>query len=170
MKKMINEYDEMKDLLNKSRRIVEQSAIIDQEVASDTETKPEEKRREFVVSGGKIVTHGYDNASLELTDIEKSAYQETMDEFTEQVSDMVDFNSLHIYESNIEWSGKLIKFDVEFFYTLGENNGVYLNGKMFKVDDDFNEMSDRLRGYYNIFSSKWAKVISNRRRTDDDND
>lgn len=164
MKKIVNEYDQIKDLLNKSRMIIEQTNDITD--VSDSETKPEEKRREYVVSGGKIITHGYDSESLELGDMEKSSYQETMDEFTEQVSDMVDFNALHIYETNIEWSGKLIKFDVEFFYTLGENNGVYLNGKMFKVDDDFNEMSDRLRAYYNIFSSKWAKVIGNRKRVD----
>jgi hypothetical protein len=162
---MLNEYDEIKYLLSKSRMMVEQSSM--EVEGGETDIKPEEKRREYVVSGGKIVTHGYDNNSLELTDMEKSTYQETMDEFIEQVSDMVDFNALHIYESNIEWSGKLIKFDVEFFYTLGENNGVYLNGKMFKVDDEFNEMSDRLRSYYNIFSSKWAKVIGNRKRTED---
>ena len=87
-----------------------------------------------------------------------------MDEFVEQVSDLVDYNALHLYTDNIEWSGKLVKFDLEFFYTLGENNGVYLNGQMMKVDDDFLEMISKLRNYYNVFSSKWSKLVASRKK------
>jgi len=165
MAKLINEYDEIKDLLRKSRALTEQEEVTPQE-----DTKPEEKREEFVVSGGKIVVHGYSQDDLELTDEEKQNFQETMDEFVEQVSDLVDYNALHIYENNIEWSGKLVKFDLEFFYTLGENNGVYLNGQMLKVDDEFLEMVQKLRGYYKIFSSKWAKLVALRKKTEEDND
>lgn len=109
---------------------------------------------------------------MKLTDEEKQNFQETMDEFVEQVSDLVDYNVLHIYPNNIEWSGKLINFDLEFFYTLGENSGVYLNGQMMKVDDEFISMVQSLRGYYKIFSSKWAKLVGARKKTqvsDDDN-
>ena len=107
---------------------------------------------------------------MKVTDEEKQNFQETMDEFVEQVSDLVDYNALHLYPDNIEWSGKLVKFDLEFFYTLGENNGVYLNGQMIKIDDDFLEMISKLRNYYKVFSSKWAKLVAARKKTEIDDD
>lgn len=168
MKKTINEYDEIKNLLRRSRALTEQidtRQSID-DTGEDTETKPEEKRREHTVSGGKIVVHGYSESELDITADEKQNFQETMDEFVEQVSDLVDYDALHLYPDNIEWSGKLVKFDLEFFYTLGENNGIYFNGQMTKVDDDFISMIQKLRSYYKIFSSKWAKLVATRKQTD----
>jgi len=173
MKQVINEYDQIKELLKRSRALTEQV-----EARQDTNTtpeegedvKPDEKRREFNVSGGKIVVHGYTESDLDITDEEKQNFQETMDEFVDQVSDLVDYNALHLYTDNIEWSGKLVKFDLEFFYTLGENNGVYLNGQMTKVDDEFIGMIQKLRSYYKIFSSKWAKLVANRKTTETEND
>lgn len=171
MKNTINEYDQIKTLLKRSRALTEQidnrQSIDDM---SSEDTKPEEKREEFTVSGGKIVVHGYETEDMKVTDEEKQNFQETMDEFVEQVSDLVDYNALHLYPDNIEWSGKLVKFDLEFFYTLGENNGVYLNGQMIKIDDDFLEMISKLRNYYKVFSSKWAKLVAARKKTEIDDD
>ena len=171
MENMINDYDEIKKLLKRSRALTEQ--VETRQSVDDTsseDTKPEEKREEFTISGGKIVVHGYEAEDMKVTDEEKQNFQETMDEFVEQVSDLVDYNALHLYTDNIEWSGKLVKFDLEFFYTLGENNGVYLNGQMMKVDDDFLEMISKLRNYYNVFSSKWSKLVASRKKTDSEDD
>jgi hypothetical protein len=89
-------YDEMKSLLNKSRRLTEQvSSIEDIPLERD-----EEKTKEYDVSSGKIVVHGYTTSDITLTDEEKNAYQETMDDFVEQVSDLVDYNTLNIYKNN----------------------------------------------------------------------
>ena len=100
-----------------------------------------------------------------LTDEEKNTYQETMDDFVEQVSDLVDYNALNIYENNVEWSGMLVKFDTEFYYSVGERNGVYLSGTMMKVDEDALEMLNNLKDYYKIFSAKWAGVLADRKST-----
>lgn len=169
MKNQINEYDEIKKLVNRARKLTEQVTTrqsIDDSSSEESETKPEEKREEYTVSGGKIIVHGYDQEDMKLTDEEKQNFQETMDEFVEQVSDLVDYNALHIYPNNIEWSGKLINFDLEFFYTLGESSGVYLNGQMIKIDDDFLVMVKSLRQYYKIFSSKWSKLVGSRKKTE----
>tara|TARA_R100001198_G_C5214005_1_gene198359 strand:+ start:703 stop:1236 length:534 start_codon:yes stop_codon:yes gene_type:complete len=153
------QYDEMKSLLSKSKQLFEQTdgqTILDRE---------KEKTEEYEVSSGKIVVHGYTTNDVTLTDEEKNSYQETMDDFVEQVSDLVDYNSLNIYENNVEWSGQLVKFDVEFFYTVGERNGVYINGEMIKVDSEFLEMLNNLKDYYQIFSAKWASVLADRKST-----
>ena len=91
-----------------------------------------------------------------------------MDWFVEQVEDLVDFNVLNIYKNNIEWSGSLIRFDLEFYYAVGETNGVYINGTMMKINDDYVEMLDKLRSYYDVFSTKWATVLAERKKTEEE--
>ena len=88
-----------------------------------------------------------------------------MDEFVTEVSELVDFNKLNLYENNVEWSGKITELDVEFFYSIGENNGIYVNGTMTKIDDEYLEFLVNLRKYYEKFKSKWSKVIAIRKKT-----
>tara|TARA_B110000503_G_C7164773_1_gene421359 strand:- start:3992 stop:4540 length:549 start_codon:yes stop_codon:yes gene_type:complete len=175
----MNYYDEMKDLLRKSRLISEQQSKVvtdlsdepvnidvDSEEEIEIETTPQEDKSEtYRVSGGLVTLHGKDKQDLELNTDEKVSFQETMDDFVDQVSDLSDFGTLHIYPNNVEWSGKVIDFDLEFFYSIGENNGVYVNGDMIKLDDNLVELIGKLTSYYEQFKSKWAKVLSSRKKT-----
>ena len=88
-----------------------------------------------------------------------------MDEFVEEVSDLVDFDRLNVYESNVDWSGKIIDFDLNFYFSIGENNGVYLNGEMIKVDENFTQLVSKIQVYYEKFKSRWAKVLASRKKT-----
>ena len=140
------------------------AADIEQEI--DMDTKPQEdKQQAYRISGGVLVMNGKNKGDLEITTEEKRAFQETMDEFVDEVSDMVDFFPLNFYPTGVEWSGKVIDQDLEFYYTIGENNGVYINGNMIKVDDEFVEFINKLKSYYLKFRTKWAKVIATRKKT-----
>ncbi len=112
-----------------------------------------------------MVLHGKDEHDTDITTDDKIAFQETMDEFVEEVSDLVDFNELNVYPNNVEWSGKVIDYDLEFVFSIGETNGVYINGKMMKVSDDFLDFITKLKQYYDKFKSKWAKVLASRKKT-----
>jgi hypothetical protein len=177
---MINEYDELKSLLKKSRMLMEQpeavnlaksiESEIDTDVEMDDETVDTEKVKKdksktYRISGGLLTMHGKDKKDLELTTEEKTAFQETMDEFVDEVSDLSDFGVLNVYSNEVQWSGKVIDMDIEFFYSIGENNGVYVNGDMIKLDDKLTEMISKLTSFYDKFKSKWAKVISTRKKT-----
>ena len=116
-------------------------------------------------TGGIIVIHGKDKSDLQLTSDDKKAIQDTMDEFVTEVSEIVDFNKLNLYPNNVEWSGKVTELDVEFFYSIGETNGIYINGTMTKIDDDYLEFLNKLKQYYEKFKSKWSKVIAARKKT-----
>jgi len=131
----------------------------------DEVIKKSEKKRAYRVSGGIIVIHGKDKQDSQLTTEDKKAFQETMDEFIAEVSELVDFNKLNLYENNVEWSGKITELDVEFFYSIGENNGIYVNGTMTKIDDEYLGFLVKLRKYYEKFKSKWSKVIATRKKT-----
>jgi|MDSZ01.3.fsa_nt_gb hypothetical protein len=157
-------YDEMKSLLDISRKLFEQT-IDREEIEIEPLEREKEKTKEYSVSNGKVVVHAYDEQDLELTTEEQGNYQETMDDFVDQVSDLVDFNRLNIYDNTVEWSGNLVKFDVDFFYAVGEENGVYLTGNMLKLDDEFIDVLNNLQSYYKIFSTKWANVLANRKST-----
>jgi hypothetical protein len=131
----------------------------------DQEKNKTDKQQGYRISGGVLYLHGKDRSDLELTTDEKIAFQETMDEFINEVSDLVDFEQMNVYQSNVEWGGNLINQNIDFIYSIGENNGVYIEGKMIKVDDEFVQTVTKIRSYYQKFKSKWAKVLANRKKT-----
>ena len=182
-------YDEIKSLLKKSRMLLEQdtqdnvaagieqridqdqeyeTAVKDREPGDDIEDgeqSPKDKTQKYRISGGILALHGKDKTDLDITTDEKIAYQESMDEFVEEVSDLVDFNTLNVYANNVDWSGKVIDQDIEFTFTIGEDSGIYINGDMVKVDEDFLEMINKLQQFYQKFKSKWGKVLASRKKT-----
>lgn len=190
-----NRYDEIKNLLRKSKLILEQGSNdtldaltdtklgqrnlaksienkiqndVDYETAVSDESEgktPPDRAQGYRISGGILVLHGKDEHDTDITTDDKIAFQETMDEFIEEVSDLVDFNELNVYPNNVEWSGKIIDYDLDFIFSIGENNGVYINGEMIKVDPDFLEFINKLQQYYEKFKSKWAKVLAARKKT-----
>lgn len=177
-------YDEIKSLLRKSRILLEQDTQIN--VAKDLESritqdneyetalsdiesgeKPsvKDKVQKYRISGGILALHGKNRSELDITTDEKVAFQETMDEFVEEVSDLVDFNTLNLYPNNVEWSGKLIDEDLEFIFTIGEDSEIYINGNMIKADQEFLDVINKLQQYYQKFKSKWGRVLATRKKT-----
>ena len=161
----MNQYDEIKSLLKKTRMLMEQAEAtnlaksieseIETDVRQDDEVDVEkvkkDKSKTYRISGGLLTIHGKDKKDLELTTDEKTAFQETMDEFVDEVSDLSDFGVLNLYPNEVQWSGKVIDMDIEFFYSIGENNGVYLNGDMIKLDETLTELVTKLTSFYDKF-------------------
>ncbi len=176
---MSNQYDELKNLLNvsrnmlgkndltESRKVLTKNGLIsEQEIEDDgatnievdseqeieVQTTPDEdKSKSYRVSGGLITLHGNTKQELELSTDEKISFQETMDEFVNEVSDLSDFGTLNLYPNNVDWSGKVIDYDVEFYFSIGEDNGVYINGDMIKLDDGLVELINKLTSFYDKF-------------------
>jgi len=168
---------ETKQIKNNYRLISEQEEMVkdvdvtekEYETADSDEKEEEpnksEKKKGYRISGGIMVIHSKDTKDLQLTTEDKKAFQETMDEFVVEVSELVDFNKLNLYENNVEWSGKITELDVEFFYTIGEKNGVYVNGTMTKIDEEYLGFLVDLKKYYEKFKTKWSKIIASRKKT-----
>ena len=105
---MSNQYDEIKSLLKRSRMLMEQTEAlnmaksIEANIDNDEEkedTVKKDKSKTYIISVGLLSIHGKDKRDLELTTEEKTAFQETMDEFVEDVSDLSDFGVLNMYEN-----------------------------------------------------------------------
>jgi hypothetical protein len=127
---------------------------------------PKDKTQKYRISGGILALHGKDKGDLDITSDDKIA----MDEFVEEVSDLVDFNELNVYENNVDWSGKIIDEDLEFTFTIGENSGIYINSQMVKVDQEFLDLLNKLQQYYQKFKSKWSRVLASRKKTKETNE
>lgn len=182
-------YDEIKKLLNSSRNMLfkdelkeSRETLVKKGLISEMDIKPEndnfdkeneeenfetneDVQKTYRVSGGLITLHGKDKKDLELSTDEKISFQETMDDFVNEVSDLSDFGTLNLYQQNVDWSGRVIDFDLEFYFSIGENNGVYVNGDMIKLDENLVELINKLTSFYDKFKSKWAKVLSQRKKT-----
>jgi hypothetical protein len=189
---MNNSYDEIKNLIKASNRmlgnkkinedindikksygiLIEQSELAQRQdpVAdsiedSEEENSKDDKQQSYRISGGIITLHGKEKTDLELTTDEKMAFQETMEEFTTEVSELVDFEHLNLYKSNVEWGGKIVDFDIEFYFSIGENSGIYINGTMIKVDEEYLEMTKKLQTFYEKFKLKWSNILNDRKKS-----
>ena len=147
------------------KRDIEYETADEGEPGDDKEEKKSEKKKGYRISGGILYIHGSNEKDLQLTTDDKTAFQESMDEFVNEVAEIVDFNKLNLYPNNVEWSGKITEYDLEFFFSIGENNGVYINGTMMQVDEEFLKMMNKLKQYYEKFKTKWSKVIAVRKKT-----
>jgi hypothetical protein len=192
-------YDEIKSLLKKSKMLMEQTTDeappniamdiekkIDQDTGQDNQeyetaredgddkeeevSSAKDRIQRYRISGGILALHGKNKTDTDITTDDKLAFQETMDEFVEEVSDLVDFNTLNVYPNNVDWSGKIIDEDIDFTFTIGENSGIYINGDMLKVDEDFLDTINKLQQYYQKFKSKWSRILASRKKTGDTND
>ena len=178
-----DKYDEIKSLIKKSRFINEQDErvnigrSIEDKIKDDTEYEtaedpennekksPDDKVQKYKIGGGILAIHGKEKEKLQLTTDDKTAFMETMDEFIEDVSDLVDFNELNVYRNNVEWSGNIIDQDMDFIFTIGENNGIYINANAVKVDPEFLDMIGKLQKFYEKFKTRWSKIIAARKIT-----
>lgn len=192
----MNNYDEIKNLLNASRRIIggklqesqnndilkrhglitEQVVELDDEEITKTGEgmkdkkdseeigEPKDKQRGYKVQGNIIVLHGKEERDLELTTDEKNAFIESVDEFREGVAELVEFDRMNVYSENVEWGGKILELNLEFFYTINEPHGIYVNGEMVKLDEEYIEMVGKLQSNYEKFKSKWGKIVASRQK------
>ena len=139
------------------------SAVEDE--IQDTDGKKSDFEQGYRISGGLLVLHGNSTKDTELNTDDKKNFQETMDEFVSEVSDLTNFGQLNVYDNNVDWSGKIVDFDLDFYFSIGESNGIYVSGDMVKVDENFLDTINKLQTFYEKFKSKWAKVLASRKKT-----
>lgn len=188
MSRFNQRYDEIKDLVKKARFLNEQlnaeklgplnvasdieASISDDEYELANDNNEKEAKEDYVqrykISGSVLAIHGPTKSDTDITSDDKLAFQDTIDEFNEEVSDLVDFNQLNVYPNDVEWSGKIVDKDLEFIYTVGESSGTYINGNMVKVDDETLETINKLKNFYEKFKSKWSKVLVSRKQLSDE--
>jgi len=116
---ILTEEDEVTQKVNVAKSIEKN---IEQD---DTKRKNEdEKTQGYRILNGLMYVKGSTDAELVLTEDEKNAFKETMEEFVTEVSDSVDFLPLVLYPKKVTWSGFLNTIGLKFIFITNDN--VYL--------------------------------------------
>lgn len=136
--------------------------VVDDKKDSDEIGKKHDKQKGYKIQGNVLVLHGESEANLQLTTDEKNAFVESVDEFRTGVAELVKFEKMNVFSENVEWSGQILELDLEFFFTINEPHGIYINGQMVKVNEEYLEMINKLQTYYEKFKIKWSKIVASR--------
>lgn len=139
----------------------------DMNIKKDSEDigKPKDKQKGYKIQGNVLILHGKGESEIEITSDEKNAFIESIDEFRNEVAELIEFGKMNVYEENVEWNGKILELNLEFFYTINEPHGVYVNGEMVKLDQEYVEIVGKLQNNYEKFKSKWSKIVASRQKS-----
>ena len=178
-KKLITEYDSTKNMLNTLRKLNEskQTSTIkeqsqEQRISNDTSNFPtgnEEPSTEamkndlMVINDVEVKLMSNDNLDMKLMDDQKNSISSVIDNFKQQVSQIVDFEpGFTISPSQIRLDGSLTDEDVSFVFIAGDEGGLYLNADMLKVESDVMIMLDKLAKFEPTFKTAMEPLISQR--------
>lgn len=194
MKMIPNEYDEIKGFLNKIRKIqsipksnnygiireqLDDSQEDDEysepsddgdDVVKDPTIKnvPGEKEHEdvAVINDVDIEIHSEDPEDLELQDEEKKKISQLIDDFRTDVSEIAEFDKLHVYSDSARLDGKISNIDMSFSLSTGNDTGLYIsNPSMLKIDDNSLDVINKLRMFQPKFINSINDLILNRSTT-----
>lgn len=149
--------------INMGERKDEYETADKKEKDSEEIGKPSDKQKSYKILGNVLVLHGKSEAQIQLTTDEKNAFVESVDEFQNSVAELVEFEKMNVYDENVEWNGKILEINLEFFFTINEPNGIYINTQMVKIDQESLEIINKLQAYYDKFKTKWSKIVASRK-------
>jgi len=149
---MNNSHDEIKKLLKASRSMLSNTW---------SNLQNEEIKSKYNIISEQVGIEG--SSVVDKMNITKSV----VDRIDDDVKTKEDKSQ---YKNNVEWSGKIIDFDIDFFFSIGEENGMYINGEMIKTDQSFLELLEKLKVFYEKFKSKWSKILASRKKTKKENE
>ena len=164
----MNRYDEIKRLLKASRGVsLNEEETITPQIAAGQERKnpkkKEEKIKKYIVNGALVQVFGSTSRDLELTDEEKESFVISMEEFIEDIGEMVEFKVLNVYQNNIEWQGTLLQEKVDFIFSLDDSMGLYITADLLQLRDDTLEVLQKLQMNYKKWVELWSKSLTLRK-------
>ena len=83
--------------------------------------------------------------------------------FVDSVSKRIDFNDLKIYvtgNGNVEWSGVILQYGIEWKYSIESSSGVYMSSNLLQLTDDALSVISKLSAYYDIWASEWSDKLA----------
>lgn len=186
-KKKTFNYDDTKKMLDKLRKLNESTKVskIIEEVAgstgpsqsqrnstdtstiSDTDTLPpveDVKDDVLVINDVEVKLLSTDEADMELTDEQKTTISKTIDSFREQVTQIADFEpGFTVGVEQIRLDGYIPDADVSFVFIVGNENGLYLNADMLKVEMEVIDVINKLQKFEQQFQDSIEPLIRYRK-------
>lgn len=168
-KKLNMGYDETKKMLNTLRNLnagkSSYRTLKEDVETQDTEQPSTEKVMDdvLVVNDVEVKMLSTDRADMQIKDDQKNAISQLIDNFRQQVSQIVDFDpGMTINENQIRLDGVLTNEDINFVLIAGEENGIYINSDMLKIDDEVMVALDKLKKFEDTFKTSMEPLITQR--------
>ena len=117
-----------------------------------------------VINDVDVEIHSEDSADRTLEDDEKGTISQLIDDFKAEVSEIAEFNGLHIYPDSAVLNGKIRGKGMNFSYSAGDDNGFYLGSpSLLKIDSESLELINRLKTFEPKFVNTINDLLVNRR-------
>jgi len=117
-----------------------------------------------VINNVDVEIHSEDPIERALQDDEKGTISQLIDDFKAEVSEIAEFDGLHIYPDSAVLNGKIGGKGMNFSYSAGDDNGFYLGSpSLLKIDSEALELINRLKTFEPKFVNTINDLLVNRR-------
>jgi hypothetical protein len=150
-------YEETKKLLNKLRSLNESIK------SKKTPINEQESDDILVVNDVEVKMVSSDKDDMGLKDDQKESISQLIDNFRQQVSQIVELDpGITMNEKQIRMDGTLTDQDISFVFIVGEENGLYLNADMLKVEQETLEIIQKLQKFEDVYKTSMEPLLSQR--------
>jgi len=160
------DYDQTKKMLNVLRKLNE-SKTSNNVLREDI--NPEEVDNDPVVDDVTVINDvevkilSSDRDDMGVKEEQKSAISQLIDNFRQQVSQIVEFDpGMTINENQIRLDGSLTDEDIDFVFIAGNEGGLYINSDMLKVEDETLSVIQKLLKFEDVFKTAMEPLITQR--------
>lgn len=170
---MKTEYDNIKGML-KTLRGLDQARLTENRnirsgyrlINEQEETQqPEQSMKDdvMVINDVDIKMMSPDSADMKLMDDQKNEISGLIDNFRQQVSQIVTFEpGFTITPDQIRLDGTLTDDDVKFVFIAGKESGVYINAEMLKLEQNTANTLEKLAKFNETFKTTIEPLITQR--------
>lgn len=169
-KKQITGYDETKKMLNTLRKLNENktsNSVIKEQQEVSQQVEPEQTQKQesdfIIINDVEVKMLSTDEMDMELKDDQKETISNLIDNFRQQVSQIVDFDpGMTINQKQIRLDGVLTDEDISFVLIAGEESGVYINADMLKLETEVGNALEKLVKFQETFKTSMEPLITQR--------
>ena len=166
---MKNSYDFDKKMLNMMRRLNESTSsnkiLREQVEMTQDEPQPEQSMKDdvLVINDVDVKMNSQDEADMKLMDEQKNEISGIIDNFRQQVSQIVDFQpGFSLFPDQIRLDGSLTDEGIKFVFIAGKEGGVYVNADMLKLEQNVANTLEKLAKFNEVFKTAMEPIISQR--------
>jgi hypothetical protein len=126
--------------------------------------EPKQQESGFVVINDvEVKMLSSDEADMELSDEQKETISGLIDNFKQQVSQIVEFQpGMTINPNQIRLDGKLTDEDINFVLIAGEDSGTFINAEMLKLESNVGLMLEKLVKFEETYKTALEPIIQSR--------
>jgi hypothetical protein len=179
-KKLLNEYDDTKRLLQRLRGInkqslneqsqeqrnsVDTSNFSNQNTVQDPSSKSVEQVKDNILAINDVDVKllASDALGVKMDDTQKQAISSLIDNFKQQVTQLANLTpGIVITADQIRLDGVLQDYDLKFTYIAGREMGTYINANMLKIDSSVTDILSKLYKFETTFKQTFEPIINNR--------